>query len=200
MFYYQQQAQENYLNNINYQLYVHENYLNNVNYQNQMQVHTNYVNSVNYQNQQQVEENYVNSVNYQNQMQVHTNYVNSVNYQNQQRVEENYVNSVNYQNQEMQINNENYVNYQNQQRLNNIYYEYNSSLENLKLLIYNNDEELKINYIKIKQIILDILKSDNNKFRSIKMSNIKCLINVLDNKIYFIDTSNFLKLIDKCKL
>ena len=171
MFYYQQQAQENYVNNVNYQ--------------NQMQVH----------------ENYLNNVNYQNQMQLNENYSNNVNYQNQQRVEENYVNSVNYQNQQMQINNENYVNYQNQQRLNNIYYEYNSSLENLKLLIYNNDEELKINYyIKIKQIILDILKSDNNKFRSIKMSNIKCLINVLDNKIYFIDTSNFLKLIDKCKL
>ena len=169
MFYYQQQAQENYVNNVNYQLYVHENYSNNVNYQNQIQVHQ--------------------------------NYSNNVNHQNQQRVEENYVNSVNYQNQEMQINNENYVNYQNQMQINNANYEYNSSLENLKLLIYNNDEELKINYyIKIKQIILDILKSNNNKFRSIKMSNIKCLINVLDNKIYFIDTSNFLKLIDKCKL
>ena len=86
-------------------------------------------------------------------------------------------------------------------QINNANYEYNSSLENLKLLISNNDEELKTNYyIKIKQIILDILKSDNNKFRPIKMCNIKCLINVLDNKINFIDTSNFLKLIDKCKL
>ena len=184
MFYYQQ----------------NQDYVNNVNYQNQMQLHENYLNNVNYQNQLQVHENYVNSVNYQNQQRVEENYVNSVNYQNQKRVEENYVNSVNYQNQ-LHVNNVNYVNYQNQEILNNIYYEYNSSLENLKLLISNNDEELKINYyIKIKQIILDILKSDNNKFRSIKMSNIKCFINVLDNKIYFIDRSNFLKLIDKCKL
>ena len=155
-----------------------------------------YVNNINYQNQMHVHENYVNNVNYQNQMQTHENYLNNVNYQNQQIQ----INNLNYQNQ-LKVNNVNYVNYENQQRLNSIYYEYNSSLENLKLLIYNNNEELKINYyIKIKQIILDILKINNNKFRSIKMSNIKYLINVLDNKIYFIDTNNFLKLIDKCKL
>ena len=130
---------------------------------------------------------------YVNQQYVNEQYQQNVNEQYQQNVNQQYVN-VQYVNQQYQQNvNQQYINQQIEQ--------YNNILEYLEYLIINYNSDViveKFNKKSYIQLIKNLL-NNNCILKSINIIYVKYLLDVLDNKYFFIDNINFVKLVNRCK-